>query len=82
MGHELSFLYGKHVLKAQIAKITEQTPQYQGVIVYNVRGVPLGFGVTARSTTEMRSLDPTAIVCFHQEDNGDYLRSESESSIF
>lgn len=82
MGNELSFLYGKHVLKAHVAKITEQTPQYQGVVVFNQRGVPLGFGVTAKSTAEIRALDPVAIVCFHQEDSGEYLRAEGVSSIF
>jgi len=36
-----------------------------------------GFGVTARSTDECRSLDPTAVVVFHQADIGEYLRNES-----
>jgi 60S ribosome subunit biogenesis protein NIP7 len=36
--------------------------------------VPLGFGVTAKSTAECRRLDPTAIVVYHQADVGEYLR--------
>jgi 60S ribosome subunit biogenesis protein NIP7 len=40
--------------------------------------VPLGFGVTAKSTSECRSADPNAIVVFHQADCGEYLRAESE----
>jgi hypothetical protein len=33
-----------------------------------------GFGVTARSTVEVRRLDPTAITVFRQADAGEYLR--------
>jgi 60S ribosome subunit biogenesis protein NIP7 len=73
---ELSFLYGNHVLKAGLGRITENTPQYQGVVVYNMADVPLGFGVTNKSTQECRKLDPTEIVCFHQADLGEYLREE------
>jgi 60S ribosome subunit biogenesis protein NIP7 len=38
--------------------------------------VPLGFGVTAKSTVECRKADPTVIVCFNQADGGEYLRDE------
>lgn len=81
-GHELSFLYGKNVLKAQVAKFTEDTPKYQGVVVLSARGVPLGFGVTARSTEEVRMVEPTAVIVFHQSDSGEYLREEGKTSLF
>ena len=73
---ELSFLYGNHVLKAGLGRITEDCPKYQGVVIYNMADIPLGFGVTARSTTETRRLEPTGIVAFHQADVGEYLRDE------
>mmetsp|Transcript_40767 Transcript_40767/g.66106 ORF Transcript_40767/g.66106 Transcript_40767/m.66106 type:complete len:181 (+) Transcript_40767:19-561(+) len=73
---EMSFLYGHHVLKGGLGRITENTPQYQGVIIYSMADVPLGFGVTAFSTSECRKLDPTQIVAFHQADVGEYLREE------
>ncbi|KAJ1910681.1 ribosome biosynthesis protein nip7 [Tieghemiomyces parasiticus] len=73
---EMPFLYGNHVVKAHIGRITEDTPQHQGVVVYNMADSPIGFGTTARSTAEMRKLDPTAIIVFHQADVGEYLRSE------
>lgn len=38
--------------------------------------IPLGFGVTARSTIDTRKLDPTGIIVFHQADVGEYLRDE------
>lgn len=38
--------------------------------------VPLGFGVSARSTVDTRKLDPTGLVVFHQADVGEYLRDE------
>ena len=38
---EQSFLYGNHVLKSGLGRITENTPQYQGVIVYSMNDLPL-----------------------------------------
>jgi len=73
---ELSFLYGNHILKAGLGRITENTPQYQGVIVFSMSDVPIGFGTTARSTVECRRLDPGDVACFHQGDLGEYLREE------
>ncbi|CED82455.1 cytosolic large ribosomal subunit protein [Phaffia rhodozyma] len=73
---ELPFLYGNHVVKAHLGRITEDTPEHQGVVVYSMSDVPLGFGVTARSTVDTRKLDPTSIIVFHQADVGEYLRDE------
>jgi len=73
---EMSFLYGNHVQRAQLGKITQNTSQYQGVVVYNMNDLPLGFGKTAKSTIEMRRLDPGAVIVFNQADCGEYLRDE------
>ncbi|KAH9969027.1 cytosolic large ribosomal subunit protein [Russula dissimulans] len=73
---EMPFLYGNHVLKAHLGRVTEDTPEHQGVVVFSMNDTPLGFGVTARSTGDTRKLDPTAIVVFHQADVGEYLRDE------
>lgn len=40
-GSEQSFLYGNHVLKSGLGRITENTAQYQGVVVYSMADVPL-----------------------------------------
>lgn len=40
-GAEQSFLYGNHVLKSGLGRITENTMQYQGVVVYSMADVPL-----------------------------------------
>ena len=72
----MSFIYGNHILKAQVLRVTENAPQYQGVIVYNQQDVPLGFGTMAKSTSDSRKLDPTGIMVFNQADVGEYLRSE------
>jgi 60S ribosome subunit biogenesis protein NIP7 len=74
---EQQFLYGHHVLKSGLGRITDDTPQYTGVIVYSMSDLPLGFGTTSKSTAECRHSDPMAIVAFHQADIGEYLRSES-----
>ncbi|KAJ7492745.1 hypothetical protein FB451DRAFT_1336587 [Mycena latifolia] len=63
---EMPFLYGNHVLKAHLGRITEDTPEHQGVVVYSMSDMPLGFGVTARATVDTRKLDPTSIIIFHQ----------------
>ncbi|RMX51123.1 hypothetical protein pdam_00020555 [Pocillopora damicornis] len=73
---EQSFLYGNHLLKSGLGRITENTPQYQGVIVYSMNDLPLVFGATSRSTQDCRQANPTDIVCFHQAGFGEYLRSE------
>lgn len=73
---EMSFMYGNHILKAHLGRMTEETPEHQGVIVYNMQDIPMGFGVTAKSTTDTRKLDPTGICIFHQADIGEYLRDE------
>ncbi|KAI9145968.1 cytosolic large ribosomal subunit protein [Paraphysoderma sedebokerense] len=75
---EMPFLYGNHILKAHLGRITEDTPEHQGVVVYNMADVPLGFGVSACSTTATRKQDPTGIVVFHQADCGEYIRSIEE----
>jgi 60S ribosome subunit biogenesis protein NIP7 len=46
------------------------------VVVFNMGDVPLGFGVTARSTIDTRKLDPSGIIVFHQADVGEFLRDE------
>lgn len=38
---ELPFLYGNHVVKAHLGRITEDTPEHQGVVVYSMTDIPL-----------------------------------------
>ena len=38
---EQQFLYGHHVLKSGLGRITENTPKYQGVVVLSMADVPL-----------------------------------------
>ncbi|XRB06888.1 ribosome subunit biogenesis protein NIP7 [Pycnococcus provasolii] len=73
---EMSYMYGNNVLKSGLGRITEATPAYTGVVIYTMADVPIGFGVTARSTQECRKLEPSAVVAFNQADVGLYLRSE------
>uniref|UniRef100_H2ZDC5 60S ribosome subunit biogenesis protein NIP7 homolog n=1 Tax=Ciona savignyi TaxID=51511 RepID=H2ZDC5_CIOSA len=74
---EQTFLYGNHIMKAGLGRITDNTPKYQGVVVYSMADVPLGFGVAAKSTSECRKADPMTIIAFHQADVGEYLRNEN-----
>ena len=78
---EMSFLYGNHVLKSGMARITESVPQYAGVVVYNMSDIPLGFGVAAQSTDACRELEATGNCVLHQADIGEYLRG-LEDEVF
>ncbi|CDK27653.1 unnamed protein product [Kuraishia capsulata CBS 1993] len=73
---EMPYLYGNHVLKAHVGKMSEDIPEHAGVIIFSMKDVPLGFGVSAKSTTEARNLQPTSIVAYRQGDIGEYLRDE------
>ncbi|EGC30315.1 hypothetical protein DICPUDRAFT_41643 [Dictyostelium purpureum] len=73
---EMSWMYGNNLLKAGLGRITEDTPANQGVVLFTMNDVPIGFGVTAKSTFECRKLDPTALVVYHYGDVGEYLRDE------
>ena len=37
----MPFLYGNHVLKAHLGRITEDTPEHQGVVVFSMNDIPL-----------------------------------------
>ena len=75
---EQSFLYGNHVVKAHLRRITEDVPRNAGCVVFSESDVPIGFGVAAKSTTECRSANPENIVLYHQADIGEYLREEAD----
>ena len=38
---EQQFLYGHHVMKSGLGRITEDTQQYQGIVVYSMNDLPL-----------------------------------------
>lgn len=78
---EMSFLYGNHVTKNGLMRMTENVPQYAGVIVYNMQDIPLGFGVAAQSTDHCQTLEPTGNVVLHQADIGDYLRGLEDDAF-
>lgn len=75
---EQQFLYGNHVSKAGLGRISENCDKYQGVLVFSMSDIPLGFGVAARSTAECKLADPVTSICFHQADIGEYIRSEED----
>ena len=37
----MPFLYGNHIVKAHLGRITEDTPEHQGVVVFSMSDVPL-----------------------------------------
>ena len=77
----MSFLYGNHITKSGLARMTEGTPQYAGVVVYNMNDIPLGFGVAAQTTDFCQQLEPSGNVVLHQADIGDYLRGLEDDFV-
>eukprot|EP00929_Paragymnodinium_shiwhaense_P023906 TRINITY_DN14858_c0_g1_i1.p1 TRINITY_DN14858_c0_g1~~TRINITY_DN14858_c0_g1_i1.p1 ORF type:complete len:181 (+),score=43.44 TRINITY_DN14858_c0_g1_i1:105-647(+) len=75
---EQHFVYGNHVVKAHLRRITEGCPKNAGVVILNEQDVPIGFGVTAKSTEECQSAGAEGIVVYHQADVGEYLREEAD----
>ncbi|KAI5307090.1 adenyl-nucleotide exchange factor sse1 [Ascosphaera pollenicola] len=73
---EMPFLYGGHIVKAHVGRWSEDCPEHQGIVVMSMDDTPLGFGITAKSTSDARRLDPTGIAAFRQADIGEYLREE------
>lgn len=73
---EMPFLYGNHILKAHLSKISDNVPEHVGIIVFNEKDIPLGFGVSSKSTNDIKNIDPTSIIVFRQSDIGEYLRDE------
>ncbi|KAJ6430995.1 hypothetical protein OIU84_018495 [Salix udensis] len=61
-----------------LGKITDSINQNDGVIVFSMSDVPLGFGTAARSTQDCRKCDPNGIVVHHYSDIGEYLRDEDD----
>jgi 60S ribosome subunit biogenesis protein NIP7 len=59
---EQTYLYGNHVLKGHLARITENTPANIGVVVFSITDIPLGFGMCMKTTQQCRDLDPTQVV--------------------
>ncbi|ESL07305.1 hypothetical protein TRSC58_05008 [Trypanosoma rangeli SC58] len=74
---EQKFLYGGHVTRTGLGRITESTPKYQKVAVFSMGDVPLGFGVAALGTLECRKCEMNSTVVFHEADVGEYLRNEA-----
>ncbi|ORC90595.1 RNA-binding protein [Trypanosoma theileri] len=74
---EQKFLYGGHITRAGLGRITESTPKYQKVAVFSMGDIPLGFGVAALGTVECRRCEMNATVLFHEADVGEYLRNEA-----
>ena len=76
---EQLYLYGHHVIKSHIERISEDTPVHAGVVIFNIKDVPLGFGTTAKSAMDLKNAEPNNIVVYNQADIGEYLRVEEDN---
>uniref|UniRef100_A0AC34RE27 60S ribosome subunit biogenesis protein NIP7 homolog n=1 Tax=Panagrolaimus sp. JU765 TaxID=591449 RepID=A0AC34RE27_9BILA len=74
---EQQFLYGNNILKSGVGRMTEGAEARQGVVVYNMTDMPLGFGILSKGTLQTKHADPMAIVVLHQCDLGEYIRDEA-----
>ena len=46
------------MVKSGLGGVTENTSQYQEVLVYSMADIPLGFEVAVKSTQDCRKVDP------------------------
>jgi len=76
---EQLYLYGHHVIKSHIERISEDTPVHAGVVIFNIKDVPLGFGTTAKSAMDLKNAEPNNIIVYNQADIGEYLRVEEDN---
>uniref|UniRef100_A0A3B0NBI2 60S ribosome subunit biogenesis protein NIP7 homolog n=1 Tax=Theileria annulata TaxID=5874 RepID=A0A3B0NBI2_THEAN len=59
------FLYGGNVLKKHVDQISEGIEQNAGVVVMS-KNIPLGFGITSKSTENLRNSLPDDIAVINQ----------------
>ncbi|KAL7717015.1 60S ribosome subunit biogenesis protein NIP7-like protein [Entamoeba marina] len=78
---EMSYLYGNHLVKSGIARVSEGMARNVGCVIFNENDIAIGFGTTACSSVEFTKLSPTAIVSFNQGDLGEYLREEDTMMV-
>jgi 60S ribosome subunit biogenesis protein NIP7 len=75
-----SFLYGNHIVKAHVKKMTEGIGKNDGVVIMTDEGgsdVAVGFGVISKDGIEVKGMGVESIVVYHQSDCGEYLRDEA-----
>lgn len=58
--------------------MSEGIQSKEGIVIFNMADLPLGFGVASKGTSECRRADPTMLVVLHQSDIGEYIRSEEK----
>ncbi|EPR79640.1 PUA domain containing protein [Spraguea lophii 42_110] len=75
---EMNVLYGNNVLKSHLYKIPENLEQKAAVVLYNTYNVPLGFGITSKSSASLTVAGGSSMAIIRQGDAGDYLRRETE----
>merc|ERR1712118_271554 len=73
---EMNFLYGNHLTKSGLARLTENIPLNMGVAIYNLTNMPLGFGIMAKTLSDVKTSNPNTPVVFHVAYIGEYLLSE------
>jgi 60S ribosome subunit biogenesis protein NIP7 len=61
----VQFLLGYNLHNAYVKQMTKGTPARHGVVVFTTDGVPLGFGMTARATSDLPKLGEFTPVIQH-----------------
>lgn len=80
-GAEQSFLYGNHVLKSGLGRITENTMQYQGVVVYSMADVPLVSSPQACDLWVLLAFSIRLLTCRHRLLSGFWRCSQVHSGM-
>jgi 60S ribosome subunit biogenesis protein NIP7 len=80
---EQAFVYGNHIAKGHLKRVTDDMPVNAGVVVFSESAGsagdnPIGFGVSAKSVVDCRTAGAEAIVVYRNADVGEYLREEAD----
>lgn len=72
---EKSFLFGKHVEKKNVSKISKNIFKNDGIVLFSKNKIPIGFGETLKSIVFIAKFDSKMILFINQGDTGLYVRS-------
>jgi len=72
---EKSFLFGKHVEKKNVSKLSKNVFKNDGIVLFNKNKIAIGFGEALKSIVFIPKLDLRRILFVNQGDTGLYVRS-------
>ncbi|KAM0674016.1 ribosome biosynthesis protein nip7 [Gurleya vavrai] len=73
---EMNFLYGNNILKAHVAKMSDDCRVNSYCFIFNHSDHCLGFGVLSKGKDDLAMCDGNSVVVMRIADCGEYLREQ------